>query len=172
MTEQTKPHPLKQALWQIPLLLGIACALALGVNALRPHGIPLVGDWSPAARLKAATGAGLVIPLADALALHERREAIFVDARLPEDFAAGHIPGALNVPWTLIDEYEERFFETVSDPTAIVIVYCDGEACSLSEDLARMLIDMGYANVKVLVNGWGVWVRGGYPVEKGDPHDA
>lgn len=171
MTEQTKTHPLKQALRQIPLLLGIACALALAVNHFRPAGIDLVADWSPAARLKAAAGGSLVIPLADAVALYETREVVFVDARLPEEYAAGHIPGALSLPWVLVDEYEERFFKAVPDPSAIVIVYCDGEACSLSGDLARMLVDMGYAHVKVLVDGWGAWTRSGYPVEKKENHE-
>ncbi|MFZ5565158.1 MAG: rhodanese-like domain-containing protein [Thermodesulfobacteriota bacterium] len=153
-------------LWQVPLLLAIACGLALAVNHFRPGGIPLMADWSPAARLKAVTGQSMIVPLAEAVSFYERREAVFVDARLPEEFAAGHIPGALNVPWVLIDEYEERFFKAVPDPQTIVIVYCDGEACSLSEDLARMLIGMGYVHVKVLADGWGVWTRGGYPVEK------
>jgi rhodanese-related sulfurtransferase len=172
VSDATTDSTIKQALRQGLSLLVIAWVLALGVNALRPGGIPLVADWSPAARLSAAAGESMVIPLNEAVVLYDRREAIFVDARLPEEFAAGHIPGALNVPWILIDEYEERFFTTVPDPETIVIVYCDGEACALSEDLARMLIDMGYVHVKVLADGWGQWTRHGYPVEKEDRHGS
>jgi 3-mercaptopyruvate sulfurtransferase SseA len=48
------------------------------------------------------------------------------------------------------------------------VTYCDGETCSLSEDLAKELMAMGYKQVKVLLNGWTRWNEAGLPVEKGD----
>ncbi len=55
----------------------------------------------------------------------------------------------------------------MTDTKTIVIAYCNGEACSLGEDLALMLSDMGYENVKVLISGWTVWTQNGYPTEQG-----
>lgn len=52
-------------------------------------------DWSPEARLKAATGNGMVIPLNEAVAFYDAIEAVFVDARPPDIYAEGHIPGAV-----------------------------------------------------------------------------
>ncbi len=158
---------MKRALWQAVLFGFAALALALSVNHFRPDGIPLVADWSPQARLKAATGESMVIPLEQAVEFYESKEAVFLDARPIHQFEEGRIPGALPVPWQNVDDHIGLFFEQVVDPEAIIITYCDGEACSLSEDLAVMLRDMGYANVKVLINGWSVWVEAGYPVEKG-----
>lgn len=156
-----------KAVFQASLVFLVAVVLALGVNRFRTDGIPLVVDWSSEARLKAATGDGMVIPLNEAVAFYDAREAVFVDARPPDIYAEGHIPGALNVPWQQVNDYLDTFFEKVTDTKAIVIAYCDGEACSLSEDLALMLSDMGYENVKVLINGWTVWTQNGYPTEQG-----
>lgn len=157
-----------KAVFQASLVFLVAVVLALGVNRFRTDGIPLVVDWSPEARLKAATGDGMVIPLNEAVAFYDAREAVFVDARPPDIYAEGHIPGALNVPWQQVNDYLDKFFEKVTDTKTIVIAYCDGEACSLSEDLALMLSDMGYEKVKVLINGWTVWTQNGYPTEQGE----
>ena len=71
------------------------------------------------------------------------------------------------MPWQQVNDYLDTFFERVTDTKTIVIAYCDGEACSLSEDLALMLSDMDYENVKVLINGWTMWSQNGYPTEQG-----
>ena len=117
----------------------------------------MAADWSPEARLKAATGDGMVIPLNDAVGFYDTQEAVFVDARPLDLYSEVYIPDALNVPWQQVNDYLEAFFEKVTDTKTIVIAYCDGEACSLSEDPALMLCDMGYENVKVLINRWTVW---------------
>lgn len=158
---------LPKAALQAAMVFIVAVVLSLCVNQFRAGGIPLVADWSPEARLKAATGDGMVMPLDKAVAFYDAQEAVFVDARPPELYAEGHIPGALNVPWQQVNDFLDAFFKKVADTKTIVIAYCDGEACSLSEELALMLRDMGYENVKVLINGWTVWTQNGYPTEQG-----
>jgi len=140
------------------LALGVlALGLGLGANHLRTDGIPLWADWSPAARLAAASGESMAIPLERAEEFFLSREALFVDARSPALYAEGHIAGAVNLPWQQVDDHMEAFLEAVPDPDRIVIAYCDGEACELSEELAKMLQQMGFRNVKVLINGWTAW---------------
>ena len=153
-------------------VFALAALLAYTVNHFRNDGIPWIADWSPEARLKAAAGENLVIPLDQAIKLFDTSEAVFVDARSPDLFAQGHISGSLNVPWDQVHDYLDRFFEKAPDPNSIIITYCDGEACSLSEHLALMLRDMGYKNAMVLVNGWTVWEGHQYPVEKGSRHGS
>jgi rhodanese-related sulfurtransferase len=152
------------------VLLGLlAVALALGVNALRPAGgIPLVADWSPAARLKAAGGESLVLSIEQAYALFASRQALFVDARSPQLYADGHIAGALNLPWQRIDTHIGAFLEQVPDTERPIIAYCDDESCELSEELARMLQDLGYRQVRVIVNGWSAWREAGHPTRSGE----
>jgi len=157
-----------RAFLQAAVLGLISLAVALSANALRPSGgIALVADWSPQARLMAAWGEGFVIPLEQAVEFYDTREAVFVDARPAWEYEEGRIPGAIHLPWQGWEQYMAGFLDAVPDPHTIVIAYCDGEACELSEGLALLLREMGYKNAVVLINGMTVWEQAGYPVEKG-----
>jgi rhodanese-related sulfurtransferase len=107
----------------------------------------------------------MVVSLDEARNLCLDKKAIFLDARSPEDYAQGHIRCAQNIPWQSFDEYIGRVFETIPD-NAWIVTYCDGEHCSLSEDLAKELVAMGYEKVNVLLNGWTRWMEAGLPVEE------
>jgi len=156
---------LYQTLWQAPLLIVLACAIPIGVNQWRSDGIALVGDWTPEARITDTAGESLIVNLAEASRLFREEAAIFVDARPENQYAEGHIQGALNIPWQDVDRY---FVETADllggAPT--VITYCDGESCDLSHELAIFLQEMGFKDVRVLVNGWTVWQQAGLPIDK------
>lgn len=157
---------IREVLWQSAAIAALAVTIALFVNHMREAGIPLVADWSPAARLQATSGADdLIIPMPQAIASYQSGEAIFVDARSPDQFAEGHISGAINVPWEQVYDYIERIFMAVPGYDSLVIAYCDGEACALSEELVLLLRDLGYSNAKVLINGWTLWRSHGYPIE-------
>jgi rhodanese-related sulfurtransferase len=158
---------LGRAVFQAAALALLGLGIGMLVNRFHPEGIPLVADWSPEARLRDASGGTMVLPIEKAVEFYEAREAFFVDARPAHEYAEGHVPGALCVPWQEVDEYLDALLEKVPDTNAILVVYCDGEACALSEDLAVFLKDMGYVNVKVLVNGWTEWRTRGWPVERG-----
>ena len=143
-------------------LLAVVAAVAL--NALRSDPLPWIGAYSEEARLTSPTGRKLAISLEEAYHLHERREALFLDARSASEYAAGHIAGALSAP---VSEGEERLLqvlEGVPDST-VIITYCDGETCNLSKELAIMIETFGFPNVHVLVNGWSVWKNAGHPIE-------
>ncbi|MFZ2448518.1 MAG: rhodanese-like domain-containing protein [Syntrophobacteraceae bacterium] len=137
------------------------------MNQFRKDGLPLVGDWSPKAQLSTLnTAEEPVVSLAEARALFLTQGAVFIDARSPEAFAAGRIQGALNLP---SDSFEEHFARLQPEipPDSLIITYCDGEACTLSKDLAFELAGKGYLHVRVLVNGWSVWQDAKLPVEAG-----
>jgi rhodanese-related sulfurtransferase len=75
---------------------------------LRPRGRPALLLASALASLScvvwpAGSGPGAAeVPLAEALARCDRGEAVLIDVRSPSAFAAGHIPGAVNVPESTI----------------------------------------------------------------------
>jgi len=52
-------------------------------------------------------------------------------------------------------------------PDTPIITYCDGEICELSHNLAIFLRDMGFRNVRILVNGWALWKEEGLPIASG-----
>jgi rhodanese-related sulfurtransferase len=152
--------------WETTAMVLLAIGLGLVVNQFRPGRLTLVQDWSAEARLTLDSAKSMVIPLGEARKLCEEDNAIFLDARSPELYDQGHIRCALNVSWQGFEEYIDRVFETIPEDTRIV-TYCDGEHCSLSEDLAKELVAMGYKDVNVLLNGWTRWVEAGLPVERG-----
>ncbi len=114
-------------------------------------------------KLKTDDGDTLAIPLEDAAALFAENAAVFLDARSPAEYGQGHIQGAVNLPWHEVDTYFETVIMTL-DPEAMIITYCDGEACPLSHDLALFLQNLGFTQVKVLLNGWVRWKKHNLPV--------
>jgi rhodanese-related sulfurtransferase len=154
----------KQAIWQVPVIILTAGLLAFSANALRPEALPLIGDWSLDARMTTVTGKRLDIPLQEAEKLFRNQAAVFLDARSADDYARGHIRGARSLPWQKVDQLFMEVTQDLESETAI-ITYCDGETCNLSHDLALFLKDMGFMNVRVLVNGWTVWRGSRFPVE-------
>jgi rhodanese-related sulfurtransferase len=157
--------PIRQAVWQVPLLMIMACLVALLTNHWRGAPLPLIGDWSVKARFTDNNGENLVIPLDEAKLLFQRNAAKFVDARSQSQYMDGHISGALSLPF---QDATNAFTDVAAElkNKDIIITYCDGETCELSHDLALFLKDMGFGNVRTLVNGWTVWQETGLPTEK------
>lgn len=156
---------MRLALRQIPLLMVIASLIALTVNHWRETPLPLIGDWSATARLTDGDGQTLAIPLDQAKQLFERKTAIFLDARPQSQYEDGHISGALSLPWQDVTSAFTEIAGELEDNQTIV-TYCDGENCELSHDLAMFLKEMGFTDVRVLINGWTVWQDAGLPSRK------
>jgi rhodanese-related sulfurtransferase len=157
--------------WQLAAVVWVACALGLACNQMRTTRLPLIGNWSPEAQLTMESGDSLAVSLADAEGMYYAHSAVFLDARSPELYDEGHIQGALNLPWenSPWEEQGVRFAETLRDfPVETTFVtYCDGEGCSLSRELAMAMLERGYNEVRVLVNGWTLWQNKRLPVDIG-----
>lgn len=67
-----------------------------------------------------------------------------VDVRTPQEFATGHIPGAINIP---VQDLERRMAELEGKDRPIV-VYC--RSGNRSSSAARLLESAGYAEVRDL----------------------
>ena len=156
----------KIALVQTVAIIAIAFGIGLVVNAVRSGGIAMIGDWSAKARLTTSTGESLIVSLSEAEKMFTNKAAVFMDARLKQEYDAGHIQGAISIPWHGV---EHRFMEVADriPSDRLIITYCEGETCALSKDLALFLKEMGYEKVHVLVNGWSLWKDAGLPVETG-----
>ena len=90
--------------------------------------------------------------------------AILIDARGESEFAEGHLPGALNIPYeNLFDHTATLDYEVPRDAT--VIVYCTSVTCDLGDKLARELRLMDYERVVLYRGGWDEWSEAGYPTE-------
>jgi rhodanese-related sulfurtransferase len=90
-----------------------------------------------------------------------------VDARNPEIFQAGHLPGAYSLPLADVSEEIGSFRDKVHLDT-ILIVYCGGYGCADSFDLAVRLIAEGYRDVRVYEGGFPEWRDANRSVAKGE----
>jgi len=88
----------------------------------------------------------------------------FIDARPVEEFAEGHIKGAINIPFYGSENYENVLSKISKDQ--IVVTYCSGEDCELSILLGDELFNKGYRKVYVFFGGWNDWLLKGYPTSK------
>ena len=95
--------------------------------------------------------------------LRDRLEAgesfTLLDVREGEEFRAGHIPGAVNVPRAHLESKAEA---TIADRDAPVIVYCAGGVRSALA--AKTLAEMGYTNVESANPGFVQWKDRRYPM--------
>jgi ArsR family transcriptional regulator len=90
--------------------------------------------------------------------LHDGMVAV-LDVRPEDEFAVGHLPGALNIP---LAELERRLGELQADRE--VIAYCRGPYCVLSFEAVAALRERGYL-VRRLEDGYPEWKAAGLPVE-------
>ncbi len=95
--------------------------------------------------------------------LHAAGAALFVDAREPEEYAQGHIAGAVHLPYDLAAG-EPELIENLDSGGRPIVVYCGGGACELSMNLAYEMIYAGHTKVLVYMGGYPEWVEAGYPV--------
>jgi hydroxyacylglutathione hydrolase len=91
--------------------------------------------------------------------LHEPGRLQVIDVRRPPEFAAGHVPGAVNRPLDRIDHDLSGL--DPARPTAVVCAggYRSSAACSL-------LLRHGYADLRNVVGGTSAWVGAGLPVDR------
>lgn len=160
-----------KGLWQSGALLFLAVFTALVTNQIRPQKLVWIGDWSAESLNVTKDGTDLTVPLEEARTLFFSGEAVFIDARSSELYQFGHILGARSLPWEELDAYVEKVTRDLAAETTI-ITYCDGEACGLSRELALELEARGYRKVRVLVNGWSLWLSHELPVAVGPPVPA
>lgn len=140
--------------------------LAFITNYFRSDGLPLLRTNRPPASLSSENErkAG-IISLQILLKKLKQTGVIILDARSPDEFGEGHIPGAKNLPYSEVPE--ESTFDLSEVPFDMeIITYCEGAQCSLAEDLAVFLQEMGYENVKVFAGGWEKWTESKMPVEQ------
>jgi rhodanese-related sulfurtransferase/DNA-binding transcriptional ArsR family regulator len=83
-----------------------------------------------------------------------------IDTRPAEEFAAGHLPGALNVP---LRELKHRLREMPRDQE--IVAYCRGAYCVLSYEAVAELRKRGFKAFR-LEEGYPEWRAAGLPIEQ------
>lgn len=100
------------------------------------------------------------IPRKELLARVKQGLVTVLDVRPPEEYAAGHVPGAINIP---LRELEKHLDQLDSDHE--IVAYCRGPHCVLAFDAVARLRQKGL-KARRLEDGFPEWKLAGLPVER------
>ena len=95
-------------------------------------------------------------------ALMQQNAVLVLDVRNADEFASGHIPGAINLNYTRVTAEGGRF----KGESRTIVAYC---ACANEMTAARAAVDLaalGIPGAKALQGGWDEWLARGEKVEK------
>lgn len=94
-----------------------------------------------------------IMPISELTSV-DLESAVLLDVRTPEEFAEGHLQGAVNMDW-----YQEDFARQLEaiDKEDKVYVYC--KKGGRSAEAARLMDSLGYKNVVDLAGGYDAWLE-------------
>jgi len=102
------------------------------------------------------------VSAADVKAMIDKKDkVIYLDVRDAGEFAAGHLPGAMNISRGTL---EFNVFNKIQDQNAKIIVYC--KTAGRSTLATKTLNDLGYKNAILMDAQFEDWVKAGYPVAR------
>lgn len=89
---------------------------------------------------------------------------LVLDVRTPEEYAAGHVPGAVNIPH---DQAGARIEELRPHQDQTIVLYCkSGRRAGIA---AEVLAQAGFGPLRHLAGDMPGWIDAGLPVEKTVP---
>ena len=109
--------------------------------------------------LKGATGGSLTA--AGAVQLINREKAVVIDVCEANEFAAGHVGGAKNIP---LNQLEEKLPGLVKNKGLPLILVCQTGA--RSNRALGIVKKLGYEQAQSLAGGLGAWKTANLPIEK------
>jgi rhodanese-related sulfurtransferase len=137
--------------WQSALLLALAAAGAYATWKWHPDAPPLsiVAETAPPGE----------ISITDALELVKAQRILWLDARSSEQFAKGHIPGALPLNEQQWEEQVAPLFDALQNDggKSTVVIYCDAARCEASKRIRDKMLTLPLGDFTILV------LHGGYP---------
>lgn len=102
------------------------------------------------------------IPVADAEQAIRDAD-VLIDVREADEFAAGHLPGAIHASRGML-EFKLSGNPELSPRDLKIVLYC--KTSGRAALAACALHDMGYLNVKSIAGGFDAWAAAGKPVVK------
>lgn len=88
---------------------------------------------------------------------------VLIDVRESEEFAAGHLPGAIHASRGML-EFKLAGNPALASRDLRVVLYCKTSGRAALAAVAMQ--EMGYLNVKSIAGGYDAWVAAGKPVHK------
>lgn len=152
------------------LLLPVVFLLLAGCRATQPGPAPAPSAATPATSATSATpatsakGANVApadVAPADVLELTQRADGpLLLDVRTLEEFASGHVPGAIHIP---VDELAGRLAEIEPYRDRGVVTYC--KSGRRAQAAVETLRDAGFTNAIRMDGSMDRWLSEHRPVE-------
>lgn len=110
----------------------------------------------------------VTLPQARELALDKPGTARFIDPRSPAEYAAGRIPGAVNLELPAVSDRADRI-----DPSLarfkMLVVYGNDPGSGVARAMTKRLISAGHKQVKMFPGGMAEWKGSGLKIEVSPP---
>lgn len=91
-----------------------------------------------------------------------KQDVKFIDARSPEEYAEGHIKGAINIPFYGSENYSNVISKL--NKNEILVTYCSSSECDVSTLSGDELFEMGLNRVYIFIGGYDEWIKSNYPI--------
>ncbi len=92
-----------------------------------------------------------------------RRADVLIDVREADEYAAGHLPGAMHLSRGML-EFKLSATAALSARNLKVVLYC--KTSGRAALAACAMLEMGYLDVKSIAGGYDAWVAAGLPVQR------
>lgn len=91
---------------------------------------------------------------------------VIIDVREYDEYAAGHLPGAINIPRGVL-EFKIGMVPECANKDGVFLIYCrtSGRAALSAVQLQKI----GYGNIISMAGGFEAWSNEGRPTEKPEP---
>ncbi len=143
---------------EILFILTLSLVTALMYNAFSSNGIPIFHhavEISPDQYLSLEQVGRIIV----------EKRAQLIDARSEEEYASGHLPGAINIPgYASVDRIMGSF--TDIDKNTMIVLYCSGVECPYADRIAGFLRFQEFSSVYVFSGGIDAWIGAGYHLVK------
>lgn len=141
-------------------LLGVLSTIAIGFDLLHSQSLILSAKARAAITSVHNHTEFETLGLDEAVAMHndsqKAKSVVWIDARYHDDFAWGHIPGAINLPIDATFTDEDKVLAVLAREKEIV-VYCQSEGCAYAHAVGERLKGHGYPNIKIFTPGYNAW---------------
>ena len=88
---------------------------------------------------------------------------VLMDVREADEYAQGHLPGAIHISRGLL-EFKLSSTPSMASRDLNIVLYC--KTSGRAALAASVMHDMGYLNVKSIAGGFDAWAANGHPVVK------
>ena len=141
----------------------VACGTSCGADE-KPPAEPS-GGHQPATEPSTSPSGVKKLSVEEFDQLRKEKDAVVLDVRTPAEFAAGHVPGAVNVPLSGpgLDDFQKRVKDLDKEKTYLVHCAAGGRSAKATAQMK----ELGFPHLNDFSGGMNAWKNARKPVEAG-----